>query len=258
MMENKEVGYRHVWIKKSSVILRPVADLHLGSPVSRFRAFKEFLKAHKDDYFILLGDLIDNALIDSLSNVYDQECAPQKAVEKVIDVLQPVRKHILCAVSGNHEERTKRKVGIDIMKDICDRLKIPYSNSIFVLDISVGETPYGSANRMNYIITCAHGYSSARTTGAKANSVEELAKIVVNSDIYMLAHTHQTITFPKQRYLVDRRNKKLLEQTYWLMNVPPWIGYENYAARKLLTPPAPVTACIRLSGEKKEISIEMR
>ena len=252
-----EVGYKHVWIKKDQVTLISLADLHLGSPASRFKEFKQFLMERKDDYFILLGDLVDNALIDSLSNIYDQEFGPQKAVEKVVEYLKPVRDHILCAVAGNHEERTRRKVGIDIMKDICDRLKIPYSNSIFVLDISVGHCRYGSARRMNYTITCAHGYSSARTTGAKANSIEELAKIVSNSDVYMLAHTHQALAFPKHRYLIDRRNKKLIEQTYWLVNVPPWVGYENYAARKLLTPPAPIVTQLKLSGKQKKILVEM-
>jgi len=256
-VKSSEVGYKHVWIKEDLVTLIPLADLHLGSPASRFKEFKKFLESHKNDYFVILGDLIDNALIDSLSNVYDQEFGPQKAIEKVIDCLEDVKDHILCAVAGNHEERTRKRVGIDIMKEICKTLDIPYSNSIFVLDLSVGITRYGSANRMNYIITCAHGYSSARTTGAKANSIEELAKIVANSDVYLLAHTHQPITFSKQRYLIDRRNKKLSEQTYWLVNVPPWIGYENYAARKLLAPPSPIVTYLRLSGEKKEVRIEM-
>ncbi len=252
--------YIHKWIKEDFIYLIPIGDLHLGSPASRKKELKKLIEsADRRTFFILLGDILDNAIIESLGNVYEQELNPQNALEEIIELLKPVKDRILGAVSGNHEERTRRRVGIDVMKIISQALCIDYENDIFVFDISVGENASrGSARRVNYSIVVGHGYTGARTLGGKITANGRIIDVVIGADIYITAHTHQPSVVPFARFEIDPHNKKLFKRNGYLITIPAWQDYENYAARKFMHPNANSFLTIKLSGKTKNIEVIVR
>lgn len=90
-----------------------LGDVHLGAKECLEAEFAKFLQTVKDDYagyLILLGDLLNNGVKSSVTNVYDEVLMPGNAKRQMIEYLEPVSDKILCAVTGNHERRTLREV----------------------------------------------------------------------------------------------------------------------------------------------------
>jgi predicted phosphodiesterase len=246
-----------VWIREEKARILGIADVHIGSPQSRLNELRRLIEENQDAYFVFLGDLIDNALIDSVSNVYEQTTSPEKALAQFIQLLDLCKERALGIVGGNHEERTKRRVGIDLLRLIAEERRIPYSD-ILVLDVAVGEkAKRGSRRRIQYTLVCGHGYSGARTVGGKITANGRIINVVTNGDIYLTAHTHQPSVVKGARFEADTRNKKLLQREFFLVTVPSWLGYEHYAAQRFMPPSAGGYVEIQLSGMQKNISILM-
>jgi len=253
--------YTHTWIKEKAIKLIALGDIHIGSPQSKVDEVVKLIKnADKSTYFIFVGDVIDNAIIDSVSNVYEQTQNPQRALNGFSELLKLTNGKTLAVVSGNHEERTRKKVGVDLLEVVCNDLGVPYENDIFVLDISVGDGKQdrGSARRSNYSIVVGHGYSGARTTGGKITANGRIIDVISNADIYITGHTHQPSVVKTSRFEIDSRNKKLMQREMYLITIPAWLGYEKYAARKFMHPSALGVIEIDLSGTDKQIEVRVR
>lgn len=81
LQRGNHVQYSSIWVKNESFKLLGIADVHIGSPQSKFSELKEILKSlGENDYVVFLGDVIDNAIIDSVSNVYEQTMNPDSQI----------------------------------------------------------------------------------------------------------------------------------------------------------------------------------
>lgn len=101
--------------------LFPLGDLHIGASGFKEKLLVEYLqeiKRTENGYVILLGDLCDNAIQNSKGDIFKQTIPPQKQKEKVLGWLEPLRDRILFGCNSNHEERTFRMTGQDVMYDI--------------------------------------------------------------------------------------------------------------------------------------------
>jgi UDP-2,3-diacylglucosamine pyrophosphatase LpxH len=254
------MNYNSVWIKEDKTKIIALGDVHIGSPQSKFQELKEFIKQQDENtYFVFIGDLMDNAIVDSVSDIYRQTHNPSEAMKEVEELFHLTKGRTLGVVSGNHEQRTKRKVGIDMLEIICEYNNIPYANDILVLDINVGtKASYGSAKRINYIFVLGHGITSARSVGGKITANARISEVVANGDVYITGHTHQPSIVKLNKYIADKRNKNLLELEYYVVTVPSWVGYDEYAGRMFLKPSAFGHIEVELSGLAKDIQVIMR
>lgn len=103
------------------ITIYPLGDWHVGASGFRQKELLEYLAEIKKDEsgkIILLGDLCDNAIQNSKGDIFKQTMPPQKQKEKVLEWLEPLRDKVLFGCNSNHEERTFRTTGIDIMQDI--------------------------------------------------------------------------------------------------------------------------------------------
>mgnify|MGYP001316309137 CR=1 FL=1 len=252
--------YTSFWHQKDRAKLVAIADVHIGSPQSRLKKLIDILQSLGEDTFLVfLGDIIDNAIIDSISNIYEQSMNPETALYEFIQLLDICQNRVLGIVSGNHEDRTYKKVGVDLPRLICKQRNIPYSEDILILDLQVGTRAKDSSkHRVQYTIVCGHGYSSARGIGAKVTANGRLIDIVTNGDVYLTAHTHQPSVVKIARFEADTRNKKIFQRESFLVTAPSWVGYESYAAKKFMHPAAKGYIVIELSGMKRDIAVEMR
>ncbi len=234
--------------------------MHIGSPQSKFSELKEILKSlGENDYVVFLGDVIDNAIIDSVSDIYEQTMNPEQALYAFTEILDICKDRVIGVVSGNHEERTRRRVGVDLLAVVCKERNIAYSQDILVLDIAVGEgASRGSRRRAQYTVVCGHGYSSARGIGAKVTASGRIIDVITNGDIYMTAHTHQPGVVKISRFEADTRNKKIQQREAFLITVPSWVGYETYAAQKFMHPAAKGYVELELSGTEKKVQVLIR
>jgi len=250
------VEYAHFELEGEKITIIPLGDLHIGSPQSYVEEVVKIIKnADSSVYFLFAGDVIDNALRDSVSDVYEQTQNPHEALKAFAQLLDLAKGRVLGVVSGNHELRTKKRVGVDILRLLCEERHVPYSEDILVLDIAVkGPKSYGSKKRIDYIVAIGHGYTSARTTGGKVNANARIRDVIEDCDVYITGHVHQPVCWGEAYHVVDKRNKRIQKKHRSLVIIPAWVGSESYAIRRFYRPSASGLAMITLSGKKHEVS----
>ena len=88
-------------LKKVKIIT--LADLHIGDKDCDMDKVKELINKvkQKDYYCILNGDILDNAIMDSVGNTYDETYNPIEQLEIAIELLKPIKDKILCITCGN-------------------------------------------------------------------------------------------------------------------------------------------------------------
>jgi len=258
--EKSKMKYASCWKELEEIEVLAIADVHVGSPESKLKKLIDVIQsASEQTFFIFLGDILDNAIIDSVSDVYAQTMSPEEALHLFSNLLDLCGGRVLGVVSGNHELRTRKRVGVDILGVVCEEKKVPYSPNILVLDVAVGmNARRGSRRRVQYTIACGHGYSSARGIGAKVTANGRIIDVIMNADIYLTAHTHQPSVVKLARFEADTRNKRLFQREAFLVTVPSWVGYEHYAAQKFMHPTAEGYISLTLSGTEKKISVEIK
>ncbi|MGQ4834686.1 MAG: metallophosphoesterase [Candidatus Asgardarchaeia archaeon] len=245
--------------KDDEIYLIPLGDLHIGEKASFFeKALKILDNAKENEYFVMVGDLIDNALSDSIGDTHNQALNIEEQINIVRRILERGKDKILGVISGNHEYRAAKLAGIEPLKVICDSLGILYDENLLVLEIAVGNNAsYGSARRMQYNIVVAHGYTSARTIGGKINANARIMDIINNADIYITGHTHQPSVVFNANYEIDKRNKNVKLYQNALITTTAFVGYAKYAERKFYPPNAFVNVKIKLVGKGQDKKAEI-
>jgi len=231
----------------------PIGDLHLGSEESMFDKAVEFVENNPEAKIILLGDLVDNAIAESLGDVYSQTTNPHGALQAILEFLTKYKERILGVVSGNHERRTWRKVGVDPIGLMCEQLNIPYTDDLLILDINVksDKSNRGTYRRTHYAIACHHGQSGGRFPEKSMRQHRYFQSMVSNVDIYITGHTHVPQASLTAIYEYDARNKKISTRNMQHITIPAWTQ-EKYARQKIL-PPSPATVLIlRLYATKEK------
>lgn len=230
----------------------PVGDLHLGAENSDFNTIMKTLDK-EDAKIIFLGDLIDNAIVNSLGDVYTQKENPHEAIKQVRQMFETFKGRILGVIGGNHERRTWRKVGVVPIALLCMERNIPYSDSLMVVDINLknGKKLKGLKNRINYKIACHHGSSGGRFTERSMRQHRYFFDVIEGIDIYLAGHTHISETHKFAIYSYDSKNKKIRKKEVVGVTVPSWSD-EKYAVQKLLAPTPRGIFKIRIYASKNQ------
>lgn len=226
--------------QKEFVNLYPLGDIHLGSSHFDKKKFEQYIKMVKNDengVLILNGDLINNAIKTSVSDIYTDTMSPENQLDMLYEYLLPIKDKVIGCTTGNHEERTYRLTGIDVSKNLCYRLGIedlysPIANIIF---LSFGKSRGRDNIRNTFSIYHSHGVGGGRTVGAKANSVKRMSEIV-HADIYIHSHTHVPMAFKSNYVMSNCSNKGIKEITRLFANTQSYEAFGGYGERMLLTP----------------------
>lgn len=236
--------------ERNQITIVPIGDLHIGSPMSYYQEIFKYGKTHYNIeglYYVLLGDMLDNALKDSVGDIHDQTCSPTNQKQIFAELIKTLGPHkILGVVEGNHEERTKKISGTSLLKDSCEYNDIPFSETILVLSMALGKKY--SSNILNYCVVLSHGCGGGTTLGGKAATMSKLPNIIANQDVYITGHTHESIQTKQTRYLYSIEYKKLMKQDYYQVSVGSWMGFERYQQKFLMKPQACSYTEIILNG----------
>ena len=140
--------------------LYPMADVHYGAAECMEREFAAYIKQIQDDpsaAVLLAGDLINNGIKSSITNVYEEKYTPQRQKRDMVEMLYPIRDKIVSGVRGNHEYRTVKESCQDVMEDIFERLEISdrYARDAGFIKISLGEKQ--NKKPATYMIYLSHG-----------------------------------------------------------------------------------------------------
>lgn len=207
-----------------------IADVHIGSKECDLDGFEKFVKkvaSEQDSYIVICGDLANNGIKDSVTNVYDETMPPQSQIEKAVELLTPVSEKILAAVGGNHERRTKKAVDVDVMHYIMCLLRVPElyrPNMAFIRVVLEKGT------------TCDH-YALMLTHGKTANKKKQFVSVVEGVDAVITAHTHTPDVLMPSRIRFATNNKIKVHNVISL-TACSWLDPGGYSLAGLYLPQA--------------------
>ena len=250
---------QHQFYGGQDITIIPIADVHLGSPEcmeQEFIAFCKQLAETPNTYAILLGDLIDNGLKNSLTNCYKATMSPSVQKREMANILEPIKDKILCIVPGNHERRSAKDVDDDPCYDIAVKLDIEhlYRENIAFVKIQLGkENIQNGAYRPTYTIVVTHGAGGGILTGGAVNRSERFGYVIDGMDAIVVGHTHKPYHTSPGKILIDTRNNVISMKQFEVVSATSWLGYGGYSARGMMRPAAYRPAMFTLTGDHKEI-----
>lgn len=194
--------------KIKQIELHTFADLHIGDKFCDMKLINkrlEYIKNKNNAYCILNGDLLNNATKTSVSDSYAESIPPMEQLEKGMELFEPIKEKILAITSGNHENRTYNKEGIDISEILSMQLNIRnrYCKEGALVFLRFGRN--NKQRKMLYTIYASHGSGGGKKEGGKINRLSDMAGIV-DADIYIHSHTHLPAIIKQAFYRVDYQN----------------------------------------------------
>lgn len=234
--------------------LYPIGDVHYGARECREKQFTDYIQRIKADdraAVILLGDMVNNGIRSSITNVYEEKCTPGQQKRDMTEMLRPIGDKVICAVSGNHELRSARECDVDIMRDMCDAIGCgaAYTPDMAFLKVSVGR----KSNRKpaTYMFVVTHGAGGGVLLGSGVNKPDGMQIRVDGIDGSISGHVHKPMKIRSPRMVFDPRNNNVVLTDTVIFVCTSWLEYGGYAAQKMLPPVAFQPDTIRLDGREK-------
>lgn len=253
----------------SYIELLPLADLHIGDALCDMDIINErieYIKNNQNVYCLLNGDLMNNATKNSVSDVYTEQLTPMEQLARLVLLFEPIKHKILAVTNGNHEARSWKWEGIDLMKLLCMQLGIDdrYANESALIFLRLGEISRGmkesngsgNIRQVCYTIYTTHGRGGGRKEGAKAIRLADMATIV-DADIYVHSHTHLPMVMKQSYHRVDLRNNTVAIVPKLFVNTAATLNYGGYGEVAEFKPASKETPHIFLSGTVKRFTANL-
>ena len=252
----------HKFPEREDITIVPIADVHLGAPECMEQEFIKFIDtiAAKDNvYVVLVGDLLNNAIRSSVSDIYAELYRPSVAKRMMANILEPIKDRILCSITGNHERRSSREVDDDATADIMCKLDLEHLHreNIAFMKLQFGDVNGDGLRNPTYTIAVAHGSGGGGQTGAGVNKTERFSAYIDNLDAFISGHSHRPVVSQPGKIYIDTRNNKVSIKPFKVITATSWIRSGGYSLQKLLTPTSHALQTITLSGDHKEMVVTM-
>ena len=239
-----------------------VADLHVGSREFMERVWVDFrarVLREPDTRLIIAGDMMNNALKNSVSNVYAETMRPRAQKDWLIEQLGPLRDRILCITPGNHEDRSVKEADDNPLYDVACKLDLEdfYRESACFLVMRFGEKKGNGLLNPTYTICATHGAGGGFLTGAAVNRNERFAYAMDGLDLLVVAHSHKPWVTQPGKVVIDPYNLRVSIKPFKVVVASAWQEYGGYALKKQMLPAVHAEQEIVLRGGRKEIRITM-
>jgi hypothetical protein len=171
-------------LPESCIRLYPLVCLHVGAAQCDVSFIEEHVKRIKEDpnaYWVYMGDGGECVTKYSKGDIYAQILSPQKQVEMLNDLLEPIKGKGLFGIRGNHGHRVYKETGLEFDHALCTMLGIPYLGVCAFANLLI--------NRTSYDCYFHHGGDSGTSSQAKLNKAESFGRFV-DTDAIFTAHSH--------------------------------------------------------------------
>jgi len=206
-----------------------VGDVHIGAKeadISGFEAFLKRVQADEDSYLIVVGDVLNFGVRDSVSDVYAETMPPSAQIEYATELLYPTKDRILACVGGNHEHRGVKSVDLDPLYQVMVMLRIPelYRQNFAFLRVILLNGNICD----RYALYLTHGKSAAKQKKFSESAIEGVDAIVCG-------HTH-TGSLTKNARLVFNESNRIFVKSQVSVTACSWLKYGGYASRSQCLP----------------------
>ena len=237
---------------KNELLLVPLGDIHYGSKdcdLEKFKQIIEWIKNKENARVILMGDLIDVGLKDSIgAGTFDNDIEPEQQINDIIEQLKPIQEKIWCMVGGNHEERIRQRTSLDINKIIASTLNIKYCGTNCFIKAHIGN--------VNYILYAAHGSSGAATAAGKLNAAMKPGTYI-EADAYLMGHVHELMHHTTDYFKISLKDKMIKKEKKHYIITGHFLKYGGYAEQKGYAPGKSGVCKIILRSDKKKINVSI-
>lgn len=236
----------------------PMADLHIGDRLADIPLMKKWVKYIQDNehvFCVLNGDLMNNSLKNSVSNVYEDIIPPREQLETVYELFEPIKDKILFITSGNHERRSRKESDVDLTELLSIRwgIKDRYRLEGGVLVVRFGAIKntlrtnnLKKARKVRYDFYITHGAGSAKVRNPAVDLM-----YIVDVDGYIHSHTHGfKLEYPGY-HRMDSRNNKISFVDKMCMTTGAFLDYGGYGQIAKYRPTSKRQGTIYLDGKKK-------
>lgn len=252
----------HKFPERKDIRIYAIADVHFGAKEHLEREWSLFCANFLKDesaYIILAGDLINNGLKNSVTNVYAETVRPRDQKRIMTEMLTPLKGRILAATTGNHERRSAKDADDDPTLDIMDKLGLEhlYRENMCFLRIQMGNNRIDGTRNPSYILAVTHGAGGGALTGSSVNRAERFGYVIDGIDALIVGHSHKPFVTDPVKIKVDGSHNKISFVPFLVVSVSSWLAYGGYPVRKMLSPTANTRQILTLSGTKKELRVEI-
>ena len=149
-----------------------------------------------------LGDMMNTAILNSVSNMYEDIAYPQEQWKVFVSLLKQVAEggKLVVTHTGNHERRIGRNTGIDPVEQAAGAMGAPETYAPYYADTyMILKCPFEKSKKYVFPLVTHHGDSGNPENNASVNQ-----ESIVNA----IGHTHQFKHYTKTK-IITKNGKKV-------------------------------------------------
>lgn len=226
-------------------------DIHFGSELFDDRKWREFKKLIQNNdlaYICWIGDLMENAVPNSKSDMFTQRYSPAQQKEWICQEMFDLRGKTLSVVAGNHESnRTTKNCGLYPLYDVCMIVGIDkkYRDTIAYLDIGVGTRKDAKSKQVHYFGQTQHASREAANYG--------YSDFTDGIDFFAFGHDHKPCDRPRAKVVFDHHNKTIYKRNIENLNCGSNCFFGGYGAKGAYRPQSDKMYKLRIFGGEKKM-----
>lgn len=227
-----------------------IHDVHFGSELfdkKKWEGIKNKILQDDRAFVCFIGDLMENALPNSKSDMFSQKHSPAEQKEWVIEQLKAFKDKTIAVVPGNHEyNRTTKMSGLYPLYDCCLIAGIgdKYRDTIAFIDVGVGTSKKTSKKQVHYFGQIQH----------KAKDIKAVhsSDYTDGIDFFASGHDHEAKDKPRAKLVFDKHNKVIFKRNIECINCGSFCFYGGYGSKGAYRPQSDKMYMLRLfSGEHR-------
>jgi hypothetical protein len=195
-----------------------------------------------------MGDIIEMATRYSIgAGVYEQKETPNLQIGKAVELLKPLADKglIIGILSGNHEDRAYKEVGIDVTGFMANQLGVK----------SLGYACWNlfRVGKQNYTVYAWHGTSAARHDYTKLKVAVDTSAYF-DCDLFCMGHVHACMDNALLSQSIDLRDRTIKESKKFIIITGHYLKYDGgYAQIRGMSPSKLGSPKVKFFTEKKDI-----
>ena len=188
-----------------SVVAVFIGDWHIGSidfDIDSAIDVLEYALRTPNAIIFCLGDMLNSAILDSVSDMYEDIAYPQEQWQVFVDLFKQVADQNKLAVihTGNHERRIQKKAGIDPVAQAAAAMHVEEKHAPFHAETTVTiKCPHSPDGKFTIPIVTHHG---------DGGNPEAFSDINKDSLINAMGHTHNFQVWTKTLLTYDHVTHK--------------------------------------------------
>ena len=210
----------------NEIEIYPIHDLHYGNEcfdAHRWNELTKIILAEPNRFVCFVGDLMENAVPNSKSDMFSQTATPHEQQAFVESVFKQFADRTLAIVDGNHEfNRSTRNCGLyPLYSAACvARIDEKYRSAYAVLDVGFGDVGNVESRAVGLI---THRAKNLKNFGA-VDATEGF-------DFLFCGHDHEPEDHSRGHLCYDRRRHELTIRSIEQINCGSNLIYGCYGAR---------------------------